>query len=73
MTADLPLAGLSADARRLAPDLPGLDEVTEDAGRQRLAAYYLYSALMAGLIGPGDLAPAGHRTQCPTAASPRDQ
>jgi hypothetical protein len=58
MTADLPLAGLSADARRLVPHPPGLDEVTEDAGRQRLATYYLYSALMAGLIGPGHLAPA---------------
>jgi hypothetical protein len=31
--------------------------VVEDAGRQRLAAYYLYSALLAGVIGDGDLAP----------------
>ena len=36
---------------------PGLDEVIEDAGRQRLAAYYLYSALLAGLIGTDDLPP----------------
>jgi hypothetical protein len=55
---DDPLAELLADARRRAPDPPSLDEVVEDAGRQRLAAYYLYSALMAELIGPGDLAPA---------------
>jgi hypothetical protein len=55
---DGPLAELLADARRRAPDPPSLDEVVEDAGRQRLAAYYLYSALIAELIGPGDLAPA---------------
>jgi hypothetical protein len=52
------LAGLCADAVRRVADLPGLDAVTEDSGRQRLAAYYLYSALLAGVIGPGDLAPA---------------
>lgn len=39
------------------PDPPALDEVVEDAGRQRLAAYYLYSALLAGIIRDGDLAP----------------
>lgn len=39
------------------PDPPGLDEVIEDAGCQRLATYYLYSALLAGLIGTDDLAP----------------
>jgi hypothetical protein len=55
--ADSPLAGLLADTRRRVPDPPVLDEVVEDAGRQRLAAYYLYSALLAGLIGTGDLAP----------------
>jgi hypothetical protein len=54
---DAPLAGLLADARRRAPDPPSLDEVVEDAGCQRLAAYYLYSALFAEVIGPGDLAP----------------
>jgi hypothetical protein len=56
MTTDLPLSGLRANAMRRVPDPPALDEVIEDAGRQRLAAYYLYSALMAGLIGDGDLA-----------------
>lgn len=57
MTADLSLADLRADARRRAPDLPPLAAVVEDAGRQRLAAYYLYSALLAGVIGNRDLAP----------------
>jgi hypothetical protein len=55
MTTDLPLSGLRADAMRRVPDPPVLDDVTEDVGRQRLAVYYLYSALMAGLID--DLAP----------------
>jgi hypothetical protein len=45
------------DARHQAPDAPALDEVIEDAGRQRLAAYYLYSALLAGLIDGEGLAP----------------
>ncbi len=57
MTADLSLAELRADAGRRAPDPPPLDAVVEDAGRQRLAAYYLYSALLAGVIGDGGLAP----------------
>jgi hypothetical protein len=57
MAADARLAALSADARRRAPDPPALDEIVEAAGRQRLAAYYLYSALIAGLIGGDDLAP----------------
>jgi len=57
MAADGPLAGLLADARRRVPGPPSLDAVVEDAGRQRLAAYYLYSALVADVIGPGDLAP----------------
>jgi hypothetical protein len=55
--ADPKLSVLRADARRRAPDPPGLDEVVEDAGCQRLAAYYLYSAQLAGLIGTDDLAP----------------
>ncbi len=55
---DATLVELLADARRRAPDPPSLDVVVEDAGRQRLAAYYLYSALAAEVIGPGDLAPA---------------
>jgi hypothetical protein len=57
MAADAPLAGLLADAQHRAPDPPSLDAVVEDAGCQRLAAYYLYSALFADVIGPGDLAP----------------
>jgi len=55
---DDPLAELLADARHRAPDPPSLDEVVEDAGCQRLAAFYLYSALAAEVIGPGELAPA---------------
>jgi hypothetical protein len=58
MPADLSLPALRADAWQRAPDPPGIDEVTDEAGRQRLASYYLYSALLAGLIGDGDLAPA---------------
>jgi hypothetical protein len=54
---DAPLAELVADTRHRAPDPPSLDEVVEDTGRQRLAAYYLYSALFAEVIGPGDLTP----------------
>jgi hypothetical protein len=61
MAADPELAGpldrLLSDTRRRVPDPPGLDEVIEDTGRQRLAAYYLYSALLAELIDPGDLTP----------------
>jgi hypothetical protein len=56
---DMPLAGLRADACARVPHPPGLDQVVEDAGRQRLAAYYLYCAQLAGLIGgDDDLAPA---------------
>ncbi len=58
MMPDAPLAELTADARHSAPDPPSLDEVVEDTGRQRLAAYYLYSALISGVTGPDDLAPA---------------
>jgi hypothetical protein len=59
MAADAQLDELSADALSRAPDPPALDEVIENAGRQRLAAYYLYGALIAGVIGGDDLAP-GH-------------
>jgi hypothetical protein len=53
-----PGAGVSGrPAGAGAPEPSALDEVVEDAGRQRLAAYYLYSALLAGVIGDGDLAP----------------
>jgi hypothetical protein len=57
MATDVPLAELRADAERRAAGLPPIDDVIEDSGRQRLAAYYLYSALLAGVIGDGDLAP----------------
>jgi hypothetical protein len=57
MVPDASLAELLADTRQRAPDPPSLDEVVEDTGRQRLAAYYLYSALFADVIDPGDLAP----------------
>jgi hypothetical protein len=52
------LSALRDDARTRVPSPPALDDVIEDAGRQRLAAYYLYSALLAGLIDGGDLAAA---------------
>ena len=58
VTVEDQLAGLCADAVGRVADLPELDGVIEDTGRQRLAAYYLYSALLAGVIGPDDLAPA---------------
>ena len=57
MTVEEQLTGLRADAVGRVADLPALDAVMEDSGRQRLAAYYLYSAVLAGLIGPDDLAP----------------
>jgi hypothetical protein len=69
MAADAPLAGLRADAWHRAPDPPGLDEVIEDAGRQRLSAYYLYSALLAGVIGTDDLASAHGRRSWPSRSS----
>lgn len=55
MTADVPpdVPGSAAPAA----DPPSLDQVVEEAGRQRLASYYLFAALLAGLIGDGDLAP----------------
>jgi hypothetical protein len=56
MATDVPLTALRADAERRVPDLPPIDDVIEDAGRQRMAAYYLYSALLAGVIGDADLA-----------------
>ena len=58
MTADAGLADVRGDAARRAPGAPALSTVIEDAGRQRLAAYYLYSALIAGMIGDDSLAPA---------------
>ena len=58
MTADAGLADVRGDAARRVPGAPALGTVIEDAGRQRLAAYYLYSALIAGMIGDDSLAPA---------------
>jgi len=56
MTAEDRLARLRAGARDRAADPPELGELIEDTGRQRLAAYYLYSAMLAGVLGT-DLAP----------------
>jgi hypothetical protein len=58
MAVEEQLTGLCADAVGRVAELPAIDAVTEDSGRQRLAAYYLYSALLAGVIGPDDLVPA---------------
>lgn len=58
MAADTSLTEVRDDSRRRVPDPPAVDAVVEDAGRERLAAYYLYSALLAGLIDDGGLAPA---------------
>jgi len=53
MTVEGLLAELRADAFRRALDPPGFDEMVEDAGGQRLAAYYLYCALLAGVVSDG--------------------
>ena len=58
MAAEDRLAELDADAVHRVPDPPGFGQVIEDAGRQRLAAYYLYSAVLAGVIGGDGLPPA---------------
>jgi hypothetical protein len=50
------LAALRDDSYRRVPDPPALDAVVEDTGRQRLAAYYTYSAMISGVISD-DLAP----------------
>jgi hypothetical protein len=50
------LTALLDDGHRRVPQPPAFEAVVEDSGRQRLAAYYLYSALIAGVIGD-DLAP----------------
>jgi hypothetical protein len=54
---DVSLTALKDDADQRVPNPPSIDDVVEDAGRQRLAAYYLYSALLAGVIEDADLAP----------------
>jgi hypothetical protein len=58
VTADSHVSELLAEAVSRAPASPDLEAVVEDAGRQRLAAYYLYAALISGLIDDADLAPA---------------
>jgi hypothetical protein len=58
VAADVPLDELRADASRRAPAAPALDDVVEDAGRERLAAYYLYCALISGAIGDDASSPA---------------
>lgn len=57
MAADVPLTALRDDSRHRIPIPPELDAVVEDTGHERLAAYYLYSAVMAGVTGEVDLAP----------------
>jgi hypothetical protein len=57
MAADGELGELRADAAARVPDAPPLDTVIEEAGRQRLAAYYLYCAFISGLIGDEGLTP----------------
>jgi hypothetical protein len=57
VTAKPSLTALADDAHRRVPSPPALDALIEDAGRQRLAAYYLYSALVAGMIGDDELPP----------------
>jgi hypothetical protein len=56
-TADDRLADIRSDNELRAAEPPSLDQVLEDVGLQRLAAYYLFSALIAGLISD-DLAAA---------------
>ena len=66
MTVEEELARLCADAVGRATDLPALDAVMEDSGRQRLAAYYLYSALLAASSGPMTWRPRGGRRSWPS-------
>ena len=59
MTAEGSLAALCDEVRRRVPRPPAFAELIEDAGRQRFATYYLYSALLARVIdGDDDLVPA---------------
>jgi hypothetical protein len=58
VAADISLTELRDDGRRLVPSPPAIEAVVEDAGRERLAAYYLYGALLAGLIDDDDVASA---------------
>ena len=54
MAAETSLAELRADALRRAPSAPDFNSVIEDAGLQRLAAYNVYTALIAGAVRDGD-------------------
>lgn len=54
MGADTSLAELRAEAVRRAPNAPDFTRVIEDAGLQRLAAYYVFTALIAGVVSDGD-------------------
>jgi hypothetical protein len=58
VAAEVSLATLCEDARRRAPNPPRLADLIEDAGRQRLATYYLYSAVLAGIVSGPDQAAA---------------
>ena len=59
MAAETSLAELRAEAIRRAPNAPDFESVIEDAGLQRLAAYYVYAAVIAGVVDDADaLAPA---------------
>jgi hypothetical protein len=59
MAAEISLAELLGDAARRVPEAPELDSVIEDTGRQRLATYYLYTALISGMIDDDAIAPSG--------------
>jgi hypothetical protein len=59
MAAEVPLSAVRDDALDRVPNPPALADLVEDAGRQRLAAYYLCTALLAGVLDGDDLAPAG--------------
>jgi hypothetical protein len=60
MAAEASLAQLRDDAVGRAPNAPDFESVIEDAGLQRLASYYVYTAVIAGVVSDaGALAPAG--------------
>jgi hypothetical protein len=54
VAAETSLAELRADAVRRAPNAPDFGSVIEDAGLQRLAAYYVYTAVIAGVLSDAD-------------------
>jgi hypothetical protein len=59
VTPDASLDELRKEAAGRAPEAPALEGVVEDAGVQRLAAYYLYSAIISGLVPDARLASEG--------------